>query len=405
MGLKVLHVLYQSLPDRAGSSIRSRDIVASQKALGMEPVVITSPFQKSATAGAREERIEEITYHRSYSGNDDEVVSEKDSRLMVKLRKFFRLFGFVKQLKTLVAQEKPNIIHAHATFFCGLSAAYVGKRFGIPVVYEVRSLWEERQLKGNPGLKTRLQVGLIRKLESRAMRKANHVIPINKNLKDNILSRGIAEGKLTMVPNAVNLDRIPELKEQASKLFTFAYIGSISPIEGLDALCKEVARMDAEGYQCQLLIYGGGVAKADLEKLVLENGWTNIHFKGSIAPSEVYQAYEQTQVIVNPRVPSKITHSVTPLKPLEAMGYQKLVLASDVGGMKELIEDQKTGFLFESANETALYEKLCYIYNEWEATQGFKQIKEQALVYVRDEKSWKANALSYFNLYKSLLSK
>lgn len=403
MNLKVLHVLYQSLPDRAGSSIRSRDIVASQKSLGILPVVISSPFQKSTTPGVLEEKIEGISYYRTYSGNDDEVVSENDSRLMVKLRKFFRLFGFVKQLKNLVADQKPDVIHAHATFFCGLSAAYVGKKNGIPVVYEVRSLWEERQLKGKPSLKAKLQVALIRKLEYRAMRKAQLVIPINKNLKKNILERGIPEAKLSMIPNAVNLDRIPELKEKKGSIFTFAYIGSISPIEGLDDLCKQIARMNEEAYSCQLLIYGGGVAKTELEELTKQHQWLNIHFMGSINPSDVYLAYEKVDVIVNPRTPSKITHSVTPLKPLEAMGYQKLVLASDVGGMKELIEDQKTGFLFEASNNEDLYQKLCYIYNNWEKTQGFAHIKTQALDYVRKEKSWKANAASYLKLYQSLI--
>ena len=44
--MKVLHVLYQSLPDTAGSSIRSRDIINNQLKIGIDPVVITSPFQK-----------------------------------------------------------------------------------------------------------------------------------------------------------------------------------------------------------------------------------------------------------------------------------------------------------------------------------------------------------------------
>lgn len=403
--MKVLHVLYQSLPDCAGSSIRSRDIVASQKAIGMNPVVISSPFQKSEKAGADKEYIEDVLYYRTYSGQDDEQVSEKDSRFVVKLRKFFRLFGFVSQLKTVVKNEKPAIIHAHATFFCGLSAAYIGKKFSIPVIYEVRSLWEERQLKGKASLKTRWQVALIRKLEIMSMRKAKHVIPINKNLRDNILSRGISADKMTVVANGVNLDRIPVLQEQKKALFTFAYIGSISPIEGLDDLCAQIVKMNDSGYPCQLFIYGDGVAKAGLEDLVQVNQWENIHFMGSVNPSEVYKAYQATQVIVNPRVPSKITHSVTPLKPLEAMGYQRLVLASDVGGMKELISNEKTGFLFEASNTDDLYKKLVYIYSEWDRTKGFASIKKQALDYVNTEKSWKANAESYRELYKKLTSK
>ena len=45
--MKILHILYQSTPDTAGSSIRSRDLVASQLIEGIVPIVITSPFQNS----------------------------------------------------------------------------------------------------------------------------------------------------------------------------------------------------------------------------------------------------------------------------------------------------------------------------------------------------------------------
>ena len=64
-------------------------------------------------------------------------------------------------------------------------------------------------------------------------------------------------------------------------------------------------------------------------------------------------------MIVNPRKKSYLTDTVTPLKPLEAMAYKKLIIASDVGGMKELIEDGENGILFESESVYEL-EKVIY---------------------------------------------
>ena len=54
--MKVLHVLYQSLPNSAGSSIRSRDILNNQLKIGLNPVVITSPFQPPFEKGKLMER-------------------------------------------------------------------------------------------------------------------------------------------------------------------------------------------------------------------------------------------------------------------------------------------------------------------------------------------------------------
>ena len=49
--MKALHILYQSLPNISGSSIRSRDILNNQFKIGIEPIVITSPFQNPKTNG------------------------------------------------------------------------------------------------------------------------------------------------------------------------------------------------------------------------------------------------------------------------------------------------------------------------------------------------------------------
>ncbi len=49
------------------------------------------------------------------------------------------------EIERLVAKiielEEPDILHAHAMFFCALPAILLGKKYKIPVVYEVRSLW------------------------------------------------------------------------------------------------------------------------------------------------------------------------------------------------------------------------------------------------------------------------
>ena len=77
--MKVLHVLYQSLPNSAGSSIRSRDIINNQLKIGLTPVIITSPFQQSFEKGKLKEINSGITYYRTFS-NENEVVSESRER-------------------------------------------------------------------------------------------------------------------------------------------------------------------------------------------------------------------------------------------------------------------------------------------------------------------------------------
>ena len=86
--MKVLHILYQSLPNISGSSIRSRDILKNQLKIGVKPIVITSPFQNPKTNGKSFEEIEGIKYYRTFS-NNNELVNENKSSLFLQIKKFF----------------------------------------------------------------------------------------------------------------------------------------------------------------------------------------------------------------------------------------------------------------------------------------------------------------------------
>ena len=80
------------------------------------------------------------------------------------------------------------------------------------------------------------------------------------------------------------------------------------------------------------------------------------------------------------------------------MGNKKLVLASDVGGMKELIENEKTGYLFKADDKEDLKKYLLKI-NEDGISDKFI---EDAYNYVKNEKSWLANGEKYKDIYLDL---
>jgi len=56
--------------------------------------------------------------------------------------------------------------------------------------------------------------------------------------------------------------------------------------------------------------------------------------------------YDLVDLLVFPRISTRLTELVTPLKPLEAMAQERIVVASSVGGHRELIRDRVTGYLF-----------------------------------------------------------
>ena len=103
-------------------------------------------------------------------------------------------------------------------------------------------------------------------------------------------------------------------------------------------------------------------------------------------------------MIVNPRKKSYLTDSVTPLKPLEAMAYKKLVLASNVGGMKELIKNGKNGILFKSGSISELEKVISQIIDR----NDKKSIIENSYKYIVENRNWFKNAKLYNKIYMNL---
>ena len=147
-----------------------------------------------------------------------------------------------------------------------------------------------------------------------------------------------------------------------------------------------------------MIIYGDGIEIDDLKKISKDNPL--IEFKGKFNQTQIADVYSTIDVVINPRIRNYLTNSVTPLKPLEAMAYKKLVLASDVGGMKELIEHNKTGYIFKSDSIQAIEKIVCDIVS----ANDHNHIVEAAYKYILSFRNWKKNTKLYQVIYNQLIN-
>ena len=394
--MKILHVLYQSLPNTAGSSIRSRDLINTQLKNGITPIVITSPFQPPLYVDSKKENIEGVIYYRTFSNNRNEIVAEGNTSLFIQLKKIIQLVKFTRTVYEIAKKEKVQLIHAHAMFFCGLAAKYSSLKLNIPFVYEVRSLWEERY-KGKNIFKY-IIFSIITYLETFSMYCSDRIVVINNALKDNISKRYLIKNKIiSIVPNAVDISNI-KIIEKKNKDIVFAYIGTLSPIEGLGLLIKVFNQLHVDGLTNKLFFYGDGIEKKALELLALNNPL--IQFKGSFLPSQASRVYSTVDIVVNPRISNLLTNSVTPLKPLEAMAFRKLVIASDVAGMHELITNEKTGFLFKAESESSLKKIIIDILRN----KKNNVVINNAYNEIQENRNWQLNSLKYTKIYNDLIN-
>jgi glycogen(starch) synthase len=122
-----------------------------------------------------------------------------------------------------------------------------------------------------------------------------------------------------------------------------------------------------------------------------------VRFTGLVPHDKILDYYSIMDVLVYPRIDARINQTVTPLKPLEAMAMGKVVLASDVGGLTELVQDGVTGLLFAPGDAHDLTEKILALAAQPELRN---RLATQAQATVKKEREWSAIASRYSDVYR-----
>jgi PEP-CTERM/exosortase A-associated glycosyltransferase len=397
--VRILHIFDHSLPLQSGYVTRSLGIIRAQRARGWETIHLTTP--RHPAAKSESETVDGLSFYRT----DDIGVRTPILRELLEMR------ATGKRLVEIVRSERPDVIHAHSPVLNVLPALSAGKRFGLPVVYEVRALWEDAAVDHGTTAEGALRYRLSRMIDSRAMRRADCVAPICEPLRQEIIARGIEAGKVAVVPNAVDRSLLTEGPAAAGELLlreefsiggrtVLGFIGSFYGYEGLESLLRAAKRLRERREDFFVLLVGGGPEEARLKQLAAGLDLDGcVRFVGRVHHSEVQRYYRLVDLLVFPRKRMRLTDLVTPLKPLEAMAQLKPVLASDVGGHRELIRDGITGFLFPADDEAALASRLEYLIDN---PAERARIAEQGRSFVAAERTWDRLMDRYAAIYESV---
>ncbi len=317
-----------------------------------------------------------------------------------------------RRLAALVEETKPDILHAHSPVLNAVPALRVGRRRNIPVVYEIRGFWEDAGASHGTGREWGPRYRAIRYIETQAVRRADQVTVICEGLRGDLLARGIPADKVTVIPNAVDLAEFPEAPARDDALAAelglagadvLGFLGSFYSYEGLDLAIAAMPAMLARRPAARLLLVGGGPEAESLRALASRLGLGGkVTFTGRVPHDQVQRYYGLVDVLVYPRVSMRLTDLVTPLKPLEAMAQRKLVLASDVGGHRELIRDGETGHLFRAGDPAALAAAALALFD---AREDWPRVVENGYRFVAAERTWAKSVARYETVYANALAR
>ena len=242
------------------------------------------------------------------------------------------------------------------------------------------------------------------------LKRADAVTCICEGIRQDLIARGIAAEKITIVPNAVDASRfqpvgdrdaaIEERLQLAGKKVV-AFIGSFYAYEGLDLLVAAMPRILAARPDTRLLLVGGGQVADEVKQQVAQLGIEDaVIMTGRVPYEEVDAYYSVTDVLVYPRKSMRLTDLVTPLKPLDAMAQKSMFLASDVGGHRELVRDGITGTLFKADDIDDLVASLLRLLDQEER---WPQIRQAGRDYVENERNWVNSVANLKSVYRRLV--
>jgi PEP-CTERM/exosortase A-associated glycosyltransferase len=313
-------------------------------------------------------------------------------------------------LRQIIGTVKPDILHAHSPGLNGVAALRARARFNLPVVYEVRAFWEDAAVDHGTSREWGVRYRLTRGMETYVLERADAVTTICEGLRGDIVDRGIPAGKVTVIPNAVDARRFsmdgradPGLQADLGLTgnTVLGFIGSFYAYEGLILLLEAIPGVLKEIPNVRVLLVGGGPQESRLRQRVAELGLHEaVIFTGRVPHDTVQAYYNLIDVFVYPRLPMRLTDLVTPLKPLEAMAQGRLVLASDVGGHRELIRPGMNGELFAAGDVAGLRTAILDLLRNRERWQS---LREGGRHFVEAERTWPRSVAGYESAYATAM--
>ena len=398
--MRVLHVFDHSLPFQSGYAFRSQAILKAQRALAVDTVQVTSSKQPLSAAADEQDG---LRFHRTAPG-------------LLKSTPLLAHYDVVRSLKLriceLLSRDRVDVIHAHSPCLTGLAALQASRRFRLPFVYEMRALWEDAAVAHGDTRPNSLRYRAACMLETWVLRRADALVCICEGLKREILHRGVPAERVTVVPNGVDTAQLAFARPRDAQLAAqfslgpdpvIGFIGSLYAYEGIDLLTRALSLLRARGVGVNCLIIGGGPEESAIKKRIGELGLEQRMLAiGPVPHGDIGRYYSLIDLLVYPRRRTRLTELVTPLKPLEAMAQGRLVLASNIGGHREMIRDGKTGILFPPDSAEAIASAISRLLEhreEWPA------ITANARHYVETERSWIRNVEAYPAIYAAAIER
>ncbi|HQS95137.1 MAG: hypothetical protein B7X90_01255 [Novosphingobium sp. 17-62-19] len=280
-----------------------------------------------------------------------------------------------RHLAAVLTEFQPDVVHAHNLMGLSVRLPTIASELGIPTVVTLHDYWgiclrntlmrpDGRQCEDTTQCRMCLPVSTEAGIPNLPMRLRKDSIALSlasvaafvspsRFLADRYVAWGLPADRMNVIANGMDPFPCITPDREADTTVRILYVGYLGAHKGVAGLIDAVAAMKRRT-QVRLKLVGVGPEKDALHAQALRAGLDQLEFAGRIAPDQMSQVYANADIMVLPSVWSENQ----PVSIMEAMSSGLAVVASQIGGIPELIEDGVTGRLCEPGNVAMLAQLL-----------------------------------------------
>ena len=272
------------------------------------------------------------------------------------LRRIWSFMSFAKQCVNAAKQVKDvDVVLASSTpLTVALPAVKIAKRFGCPMVFEVRDLWPEMPIAVG-ALRSPLLKYVARKLEQYAYRNSDRIIALSPGMASGIVALGYPERRITVVPNSSDVERFRHESVSAAHFLQrfpmlegrpfVLYAGTLGKLNGVEYLAEIAHEMKSINPKVAFVVLGDG-ARGEIVRRVARRCEVlddNFFMLGSLPKQDIPDAFAAATICCSLFVNIPEMNKNSANKFFDALAAAKPIMINYQGWQARLIEGNDIG--------------------------------------------------------------